>query len=245
MSDITTEQKKHCADVITDAVRKALEEGVNTLQTSGHLNGVNIDCIQPEDYILWYNARLFVKKTLMQLTGQTCGPFNLFFGPTNLLLEPTDGTDTIAKAVDLFNGRIDGSFTDGLLVEAKKPTNATTVKVYELDQSMNLSEACNYLGSSFGKLCLEESQILQFVRENIEWYKKPDNSICNLIFLTKYQGFRFVVLVCFTGDEDGSVDKDKLNVKIRVISDNIHLHVGIRRYLFVVPKLAPTLARVA
>ncbi len=79
-----------------------------------------------------------------------------------LVIDPTDGSRIIADASNAFPGGIDPNFRKRAS-EAGKPTEKTLVKVYEMIQDATFTQMFNALAADVSRLCLTQSQIIEFV----------------------------------------------------------------------------------
>lgn len=81
-----------------------------------------------------------------------------------IVIQPTDGLETLANSVDVFN-LVDPKITDWGLDVPGPPTPATPVTVHELVHDGTFAEILGSLGDT-SKLCLWQSQMIAFFLDN-------------------------------------------------------------------------------
>jgi len=95
-------------------------------------------------------------------------------GKEPLLLGPTDGQETLARATDAFR-YIDSNFQRWSCDVPGLPTKETRVQVYEMVRDSTFQEMFGGLGVAFDQLALTQAQIKQFVKRYPDWLKKGGN----------------------------------------------------------------------
>ena len=128
----------------------------------------------------------------------------LISGGETLVLDVTDGTETIAVAKDVF-AYIDPDLKNLGADEAVGPIPKTPVAVYEQVWDATFAQMFGSAGNP-ETLCFTQSQIVCFVRKHCNWLH-PDGLAT--FFLFKSKGKFFVADVSFSGCEriDVSVDE--------------------------------------
>lgn len=82
-----------------------------------------------------------------------------------LIIDATDGTETIPNAEDVFTGWINSEFYS---LGAGDPTPKTPVMVYEMVKDATFAQMFRSLGVPTKKLCLTQSQIIGFVKKHLK-----------------------------------------------------------------------------
>jgi hypothetical protein len=149
----------------------------------------------------------------------------LISGREQLILSPTDGNDTLARATDVF-GYIDSNFKNWACDVEGQGTEETPVQVYEMVENITLHEMLDGFEVETEHLSLTQGQIKQFVKRYPDWLKKGGNGT---FFLFKVGSELFVAAVYFFSD-------GRLGVRARRFSlDRIFL--AKKRHRLVVPEL--------
>jgi len=117
---------------------------------------------------------------------------NLISGDEPLMLDPTDGQETLAQATDVFR-YIDRNFEDWKCNRVGRATKETQVQVYEMVTDATFQEMFSGFAAAVGRLTLTQAQIKQFVRRYPDWLKKGGNGT---FFLFKV-GTRFFVAAVY------------------------------------------------
>ena len=99
---------------------------------------------------------------------------NLISGDEPLMLDPTDGQETLAQATDVFR-YIDRNFEDWKCNRIGRATKETQVQVYEMVWDATFQEMFSDFAAVIGHLTLTQAQIKQFVRRYPDWLKKGGN----------------------------------------------------------------------
>lgn len=84
------------------------------------------------------------------------------FEDERIVIGPTDGTRTIAKAKDVFTGGIDSNFVRYGLDNPGHSTEQAEVAVYEMIKDGVFKDIFESLKHPLVKLCLEQDQIIDF-----------------------------------------------------------------------------------
>lgn len=133
-----------------------------------------------------------------------------------LTLDPTDGTETIAQATDLFTGYIDSDFRNWGCDVKSEPTKTTQVFVHEMIKDGTFAQIFNGMSDDLNSLCLTQSQIIQFVQKHRKWlrtdgygtfflFKVGKEFFVALVYL--YSGYGLEVGVCrFLGGDVWDAD---------------------------------------
>jgi len=163
----------------------------------------------------------------------------LISGGHNLVLDPTDGTEVLADAENLFTGYISPNFKDKNWDAngPSQPTQEMPVEVYEIKENSDFMDMFGFLlpgGKSFMRqspryalpLCLTQSQIIGFVRKYRNWLRTNGYKT---FFLFQSHGNFFVARVYV--NSAGS-----LSVLVRRFED-LNVWYAENRHRVVVPKL--------
>ncbi|MBI2482049.1 MAG: hypothetical protein HYV76_00555 [Candidatus Vogelbacteria bacterium] len=126
------------------------------------------------------------------------GFLKLISGKEEITLDPTDGTETLAKAKDLFVW-IDDCFTSWGLGLPATATPATKVQVHELVKNGRFNQFFNSVGGNLDQLCLTQHQIKQFVQKYGGWLRTSEYAT---LFLFK-QGEEFFIAYVDLDDDGG------------------------------------------
>jgi hypothetical protein len=98
----------------------------------------------------------------------------LISGDEALVLDPTDGRETLAQATGFFR-YIDSNFAHWNCDIAGPPTKETPVQVYEMVRDSTLQEMFCGFGVTLDRLALTQAQIKQFAKRYPAWLKKGGN----------------------------------------------------------------------
>ena len=125
-------------------------------------------------------------------------------GNEPLVLNPTDGQETLAGATDIFR-YIDSNFERWNCNVIGAPTRETAVQVYEMVRDCTFQEMFGSFGVAVDRLALTQAQIKQFAKRYPNWLKKSGNGS---FFLFKIANEFFVAAVYFFSD-------GRLGVRVR------------------------------
>jgi hypothetical protein len=131
----------------------------------------------------------------------------LISGNDPLVLDPTNGQETLARATDVFR-YVDSNFEHWNCDLAGPPTGETLVQVYEMVRDSTFQEMFGGFGVALDRLALTQAQIKQFARRYPDWLKKGGNGT---LFLFKAGGAFFVAAVYFFSD-------GRLGVRVRSLT---------------------------
>jgi hypothetical protein len=186
----------------------------------------------------WFN--LLTKEARDALSGNGAAPaitkkpkpqqsqsiLRLISGEETLVLDPTDGKETISEAGDVFTGYIDPDFKSWGADEPSGPTPETPVQVHEMVQDATFAQMFASLGVDKERLCVTQAQIKQFCQKHRTWLRTDGYAT---FFLFKSKGKFFVAHVHFDGG-------GRLKVHVhRFEHDNVWS--GVRQHRVVVPQL--------
>ena len=121
----------------------------------------------------------------------------LISGGHELVIDETDGTETILGAKDVFPGGIDSDFVHWGADEPSGPTPKTPVDVYELAQDGTFEQMFGSICSNPERLCFIQSQIIGFVKKYPNWLHPRGWST---FFPFRSKGNFFVAVVGARGD---------------------------------------------
>jgi hypothetical protein len=159
------------------------------------------------------------------------GYLKLISGAETLTLDSTDGTEVIAEAGSLFNGHLDGDFRNWKTNVKGNPTEAQNVQVHEMTKDGTFEQIYGGLGTDLNALCLNQAQIIGFVKKYRKWLREDGYGTS---FLFKV-GDEFFVAYVFV-NSDGS-----LYAYVYRFSYDYVWHAEVR-FRFVVPQQALTTA---
>lgn len=120
-------------------------------------------------------------------------PFNsilrLISKGESIAIPACDGSETLAKANDVFKSGIDLDFKNWGLNEPGKPTAEIAVQVHEMVENATFAQMFGFLGADLDKLCMTQHQIKTFCEKHLKWLRSDGNAT---FFLFK-EGDRFFV----------------------------------------------------
>lgn len=120
----------------------------------------------------------------------------LISGNDSLVLAPSRGQETLARATDVFR-YVDSNFEHWNCDMTEPPTKATPVQVYEMIRDSTFQEMFGGFGVAVDRLVLTQAQIKQFVQRYPDWLKKGGNGT---FFLFRAGNEFFVAAVYFFSD---------------------------------------------
>jgi len=101
------------------------------------------------------------------------------------MISPTDGSRTIATALDVFIGAIDKIFDRWGTNKPELPAKETPILAYELAQDATFAQMFSSLSPDLDKLCLTQAQIIEFVATHPNQLR---TECCGNFFLFKSTG---------------------------------------------------------
>ncbi len=110
----------------------------------------------------------------------------------DLVLDQTDGRETLVEATDIFR-YIDSNFKNWGCDVPGLPTKETPVRVYEMVTDSSFKEMFSGFGIELDSVSLTQAQIKQFVVRYPQWLKKGGNGT---FFLTQVGSEFFIAAVC-------------------------------------------------
>jgi hypothetical protein len=134
----------------------------------------------------------------------TSNRLRLISGSKRLVINATDGHETLASATDVFR-YIDSNFRRWNCSTVGPPTEETAVQVHEMVSDSTFQEMFNSFGVTVGRLALSQAQIKQFAARYPDWLKKGGNGT---FFLFKTGDEFFVAAVYYFSD-------GRLGVRVR------------------------------
>jgi len=93
----------------------------------------------------------------------------LISGAEAIELDPTDGTETIAKAKDTFTGWLDPDFENYGTNVPSPATPKMNVAVHETVKNGTFAQIFGSMSEDLNSLCLTQPQIVQFVKKSSKW----------------------------------------------------------------------------
>jgi hypothetical protein len=128
----------------------------------------------------------------------------LLSGNEPLMLDPTDGQETLGQATAVFR-YIDRNFERWNCNVAGPPAQETPVRVYEMASDSTFQQLFGGFGVALDSLALTQAQIKQFAQRYRDWLKKGGNGT---FFLFKAGNEFLVSAVYFFSD-------GRLGVRVR------------------------------
>ena len=224
-SPVSEGQKTEFADVVSNAVRKAMRAVVDEFSGTGLLNKENFQRVLAQGDRIVTDVTTRVKETLAELAENIIDRLKLISGAKNLVLKPTTGERTVTSAKNVFRAYIDPDFKNWELDVEGKSTPETKVQVYELVKDGTFAQIFGGLGKNLDDLCLTQEQIIQFAETHCDWFSTNFWTF----FLFKVGEKFFVAGVDLRGS-------GYLRVRVCRLSDDNVWHAKARRR-FVLPQL--------
>ncbi|MFH1744659.1 MAG: hypothetical protein ABH881_00645 [bacterium] len=109
-----------------------------------------------------------------------------------LYIGPTDGSQTIAKAKNVFTSGVDPCFVSWGLDKAGKATEQIAVQIYEMAKDSTFVDIFGSLSQEIKRLCLTQSQIIRFAQDHRKWLRNDGSAT---FFLFEANGEFFVAYV--------------------------------------------------
>lgn len=164
MAMITSGQREVVVNVVVSAARRASDEAINELSTSGVLTDSNSQRIVAQGDRIKAAVKAVVQKTLAELAGNIIGVLKRVVLDRTIELVETDGTGIIAGATDLFTGGVYGATRR----RPCKPTAKTTVSVWQMIADGTYRTIFSGFGENLKRLCWTEAQIVALCRDHRE-----------------------------------------------------------------------------
>jgi len=134
-------------------------------------------------------------------SGALENEFFKLISPEALIIGPTDGSEILADANDVFTS-IDSDFRKWKADEPGAPTGETPVDVREMIKNATFAQMFGSLSANVSRLCLTQAQIKGFVKQHRDWLRTGGNATFFLatFFLFKSYSQFFVAVVIFYSD---------------------------------------------
>jgi hypothetical protein len=113
----------------------------------------------------------------------------LISGAESVVLNATDGSETINNAEGTFTAFLDSDFRGWGCEVKSNPTDRMEVEVYEMFREGDFSRIFRGFNNDLDRLCLTQSQIIQFVKDLSKWL----NTDCQATFFLFKVGNEFLV----------------------------------------------------
>lgn len=226
MSVITSERVEQAVRVVSDAARKAAKSAIEDLAGRGVLNGDNFQKVLAQGDRVVSAVTVTVTELLVKLAENLVGRLKLISGGEKIVLAPTDGKGTLAKAKDVFY-YIDSYFQSWGTDVVGKLTAETPVQVYEMIKDGTFAQIYGGFGENLDRLCLTQAQIVVFCRDHRNWLR-TDGYGTFFLFKVGVEFFVARVFVYSDGDLGAGVDR---------LSLGLVWGAGCR-HRFVIPQLA-------
>ena len=133
----------------------------------------------------------------------------LLSGSQPVLLDPTNGDETLGEATDVFR-YVDSDFKRESCKITGPPTKETAVHVYEMVRDSTLKELFGGFGLELDSLALTQAQIKQFATRQRDWLKKGGNGT---FFLCRGSAELFVAAVYLFTDGRLGIRARDLNLE--------------------------------
>jgi hypothetical protein len=185
---VTDGQKSQFVTVVSDAVRKSVGTLINEMSEKGMLNAENFQGILGSGNHLAAMINQSVRETISRLLEGVWGCLKLISGKREIFIAPTDGTETIAEAAEVF-GRIDPNFNDWGLNRSSYPTGRRQIEVYQLVETASLKRIFTSLKKNPDTLCLTQAQIKVICRDYYDELENGSAKMPNLFLFKTGQEF--------------------------------------------------------
>ncbi len=93
---------------------------------------------------------------------------------SDVILDPTDGKETMAKAGDLFTSYLDSDFENYGTDVPSSPTGKMRFAVHEMIKDGTFAQIFSSMSDDLNSLCLTQPQIIQFVKNHRIWLHTDD-----------------------------------------------------------------------
>lgn len=106
----------------------------------------------------------------------------LISGTETIVLPVLQNSRVIAKATDVFSYISSDFNDDGIAISRKGETGRTPVQVYEMVKNGMLEQLFWSLGTELDKLCLSQSQIIEFTVSQRQWFRRHASYVTMFLF---------------------------------------------------------------
>lgn len=89
-----------------------------------------------------------------------------------IVIRPTNGQNTIAKADSVFKAGIDSDFLKYKSKIGDKPTKKMKVQVFEQTHDTKLPQIFGDFGQKMDQLCMTQDQIISFIENHDKWLSR-------------------------------------------------------------------------
>jgi len=153
-------------------VKKGARMTVNDLVETGVLNPDNFQRVLAQGNYVASSVVATAKEKIAGLVENRASSFLKCLSTGKvLILDPTDGTEIIAKAKDVFNAYIDSDFKNYGCNVSESPSGKTKVHVFEMAKDGTFKNLFGSFGENLDRLCLTQSQIIQFCKKHADWLR--------------------------------------------------------------------------
>lgn len=159
----TEEQRKQCIRVITDATEKATRTQLDELHRAGTLTKANTQQVLAAGNRIAMAVAKTVKAELAEIVSGRIGCLRRIFSDKKFVIGPTNGTETLASASDIFGDNIDADFKNWGCHDVEKPTAETEGVPFEMCENGNYAKIFGSFGLNPERLCWTTPQIKSWV----------------------------------------------------------------------------------
>ena len=200
----TSKQKKDVMDRIAKAAHKGAKIALNKF--GKRLDKPAFQRMQADEKLTSSVAELVEELIAKSIEFKTSHLTCISFGK-NIVIDETDGTETIAQAKDVFPSYIDSDFKNWNLDVPSAPTKKTKTQVFEMIKDGTFAQIFGSFGENLDRLCLTQGQIKVFCRDHADWLRTDGYGT---FFLFKVGNEYFVAGVS-RGSGGLGVDVDRLS----------------------------------
>ncbi len=212
---ITSGQKSEIVDVTAAAARKAGEEAVEELSSTGVLNGGNTQRVLAQGDKVKAVVKIAVKTVLAELAQNIVGVLKLISGASTLTIGATDGIEIPSQSADVFDGYIDSDFVAWGLDVPSAATLEIPVEVYEMIGDADFGTIFGGFGENLDRLRFSWPQVKLFAKTNRKWLRTGG----------------YATFIPFTkAGEPVKKDKSNLFVAVVFVDGDDRLEVSVRRF---------------
>jgi hypothetical protein len=236
ITPVSEGQKDTASRLAGDVARQAMLVALEQMIEDGEISREELQQFLGRGHTLKARMIPFFKTSIKEIAMGITAYTRCISGGT-VILDPSDGQATLTEAKDLFVDGIDDDFEAWGTNVPGEATGQTNVIVHEMIKDGTFAQVYGAFGVELGKLCLTQSQIIQFVQNHGEWARKVDQAI---YFLFRV-GEKFFVVDVRLG-VDRSVADMRLRGGGRFIADaytlgDAYKRSALNQHRFVLPQL--------
>lgn len=156
------EDIKRCVRMIADAAGNAAHAAFEELARQGYMSGGEIGLMIRDGSDLTFSIGGLVREKIARTIDLISGQVRSISSEAKVSIEPTDGTESLAGAYEVF-AAIDPDFVNLKTDVASAPTRRTCVEIFELARDGTFRKILRNLSANLDELCLTQHQIKRFI----------------------------------------------------------------------------------